>query len=530
MIARVGNKSNKKPIYWDLLIPALLISCVLLLPYLFLVAKPLFGNSDHWQHIQEFLLLQYIVDTVSILLAVGSLCLLWGVFPAYLISRFSFPGSRFFSWALVGPLAIPGFIMAIIYTGIMDITGPVSKLGTLINPDGRPFYIDILNFWGLAFTLSFALFPYVYLSSILAFRRQTQAYEEAALSLGQSSFQVFRKVSLPLAVPFILSGLLLVMMELLNNYGAMKYFGQNTLSVGIFKAWFDLNDLNSAIKLGGFLFLFVLLLLAAKNYRKQNAPNRSYRSIKLHPLKGWKRHLATLFCSLLFVFTFLLPASFIFYQGIRYWSKIIEISLFKVVLQTLSICLISSLVIIAVSLLFAESKRWLKLKWLNKLISINNSGYAIPGAIIAIGVIALAQIFHISSAWFYLSINVLIFGFAIRFLSSGFQVIQNGLDAQAKEQDESAQSMGYGKWTIFRMIHFPQLSFPVVVAFLFVFIEVIKELPLTLILKPFNFESLSTLSFQYAKDEMLNYACVPAMIILLITIIPNFLIHRYLQR
>jgi len=516
--------------YPKLLSLALFFSIVLLSPYFFLFSKGISGQAVEWSHIWNTLFWTYLWDTLSILLSVGLLSLIWGVLPAYLISRFDFPGSKFFSWALAGPLAIPTFIMAIIYSGITDVSGPLSVFVNFISDREKPFYLDILNFWGLSFTLSFALYPYVYLSSLIAFRSKTRSFEEAALSLGSSPIKVFKKVTLPLALPFILSGLLLVLMEVLNNYGAMKYYGQNTFTIGIFKAWFDLNDLNSAIYIGAFLFIFVLLLLWLRRKTEMQSVKVEVKQWKKVKLNGTKKLLSFLFCSLLFLFAFLIPASFIFYQGVYTFPKVVDSDFTRIILYSILICLIAAMIIVFISVLFSESKRWTKMKYLNTLLEFNNIGYAIPGAIIAIGLVALAKIFNINSGMIALSFFILILGFCVRFLSSGFQSLNNALQDKSTKQDEAAQLLGASAFSVFKRIHLPQLKLPILIAFLFVFIEVIKELPLTLILKPFNFESLATVTFQYAKDEMLSYSCVPAMFILLITIFPNFLIHRYLNK
>lgn len=520
-----GRKINP-----SLLIPSIVISIFLLLPFFFLVVIGISGSSEVWEHVSRFLLFNYILNTILILASVSILSLLWGILPAYLISNFKFPGSRFFSWALIAPLAIPTFIMSIIYSGITDVTGPLAHCVSFLFPDRDPFYLDIMNFWGLSFTLSFALFPYVYLSSLIAFRNKSKRFEEASKNLGLNDSQVFFKVSLRMAMPFIFSGILLIMMELLNDYGAMKYYGYNTLTTGIFKAWFDLNDLTSSIYLSGILFLFVLIMLYLKQRNKRNTIVLVHEKTKLKDLFGWKKWITTFYCSLIVFFSFILPAVFIVKNGIKYFSKVSDATFLSLTITSVIIAFIAALIILILGILFSSSKRVHLIKWFKMLLESNNVGYAIPGAIIAIGVIALAQIFQIHSGMILLSFALLIYAYVVRFLSSGFQSIDNALSSQDIAQDESARSMGHGSFSIFRRIHLPQLKTALVVAFLFAFIEVIKELPLTLILKPFNFESLATITFQYAKDEMLLQACVPAMFILIITMIPNYMIHKYLQR
>ncbi|MEM7163249.1 MAG: iron ABC transporter permease [Bacteroidota bacterium] len=517
-------KSNKGLFY-----SSLFISLFLLLPFYFLFFKGIEGHANEWEHISKNLLSQYVLNTFYILLSVGALCLIWGVFPAYLLSRFRFFGSNFFKWALVGPLAIPTFIMAIVYSGLTDISGPLASLSRFLFDSPHLLRIDILNFWGLSLTLSFALYPYVYLSSLIAFTNRTRSFEEAAKSLGAKNNSIFFRITLPLALPFVLSGLLLVLMETLNNYGAMKYYGYNTLTVGLFKAWFDLNDLTSAVYIGGILFVFALIMLLIRQGTHFKGEKENSSSTNRQKLSGIKNALATLFCTLLFGFAFIAPCLFIITKGIKKFGQVVDGEFFLTVVNTIVICSCSAILIVFISLYFSSSKRWLKSTLLRNLFEMNNTGYAIPGAIIAIGIVAFAQLATIHSGLLFWSFILMCFGFVIRFLSSGFQTIDNALKNKSIAQDESAMSLGARSWGVFKNIHLPQLKLPIIIAFSIVFIEIIKELPLTLILKPFNFESLSTLTFQYAKDEMLEMACVPAMFILIITIVPNFLIQKALN-
>ena len=348
---------KRKKVYGAVLYPSVLISLILLLPFLFLLFKGVTGASLEWDHISENLLTDYVWNTLKILISVSLLSLLWSVLPAYLVSRFTFPGSRFFSWALVAPLAIPTFIMAIIYSGISDVTGPISQFMSLVGLSEGPFYFDILNIWGLSFTLSFALYPYIYLSTLMAFKNRSFRFEETALNLGLKPIQVFFKVTLRMALPFILTGMLLVMMELLNDYGAMKYYGYNTLTTGIFKAWFDLNDLTSAIYLSGVLFLFVFVLLFIKQKNKLPASDQLSGKQRNLQLKGWKKWSAFSFCFFTFFFAFILPAGFIIHRGISHFTSVVDPSFIQTSFISIVISFITAFMLVVLALLFSESKR-----------------------------------------------------------------------------------------------------------------------------------------------------------------------------
>ena len=518
----------KTRIYPIWFVPAIIASLVLLIPFLFLIWQGIFDQSEHWGHITEFLLYDYVINSISILVSVSLLCVTWGVFPAYLVSRFKFPLSNALKWMLTAPLAIPTFIMSIVYSGVFDITGPLASLSVALGAQ-KPLYLDLLNFWGLSLTLSFALYPYVYLSALIGFTGKSIEYEETAYSLRQSPWSVFWKVSIPMAIPFILSGILLVMMELLNDYGAMKYYGYNTFTTGIFKAWFDLGDLNAAIKLCGVLFIFVLVLLWLKKYASNTETKHQGQMIRKE-LKGFKAALAFLFCFMIVLFSLIIPGLFIIINGIGVFSDVADSSFWSITIQSIIVAIAASLAIVLISIKFSYTTRIHAFKWIRSMFRINNVGYAIPGAIIAIGVIAIGQFLGVHSGLIIGSLFLLILGYAVRFLSSGYQSVDNALRSNQKEMDETGKLMGLNVNLIFARIHFPQLKPALMAASLFVFIEVMKELPMTLILKPFNFETLATSAFQYATDEMLIKSCVPAMLILILTFIPNFLMHRSMNK
>ncbi|SHE65613.1 iron(III) transport system permease protein [Marinitoga hydrogenitolerans DSM 16785] len=500
---------------------------------IFIVLYNLFTSyNENWIHISNYLLKDYIINSLKLAIGTALFSSLLGVLSAWFVSYYDFPHRKFFEWALILPLTIPPFIGAYVYAGMLSYTGTIQVfLMRYTSFSGKSYLIDIMSIPGAIFIFSMFLFPYIYLTVKSFFSKQISGIIEASYSLGKNTLTTFFKVILPLARPAIVGGGSLVIMEVFNDYGVVKYYGIPTFSTGIFKAWFSLGDINTAIKLSSILLIFVFgILFTERLLRKHKAYfTKNKNVIKRRKIKGFKLFLILFFLITLFLLSFLLPLLQLI-QWTIFSFKNTNIRFFELTFNSIFISLISSILIIVIALILSDTIRFSgkSSKYVAKLATM---GYSIPGAVIAVGVMVffigldkkIIPLYNFLNFKTNLvlssSILMLIYAYIVRFLNIAYSPIDANFEKNGKIYHESSRSLGKSFFTTFIKIDIPMIKPAIISAFIFSFIEIIKELPLTLILRPFNFDTLATKVFEYANDEMIHEASVASITIIFIIFI-----------
>jgi iron(III) transport system permease protein len=538
-------ETNNKVYWWNTWSwLTLLILLVVATPILTIVFKLFAPPGQSWQHLTQHLLKEYFINTFWLLTGVAFFTFLIGVSTAWLISNFDFPGRKYFEWLLILPLAIPGYIMAYLYVGILSIGSPIYNWivhHTKIEASSK--LVDIMNLPGAIFILSITLYPYVFLISRTSFIQQSRTFQEASSTLGQNRWGTFFKVALPLARPAIVGGIALACMEVLNDYGTVKYFGIHTFTTGIFRAWFSLGDTVSAIYLAALLLLFVLFILYLENWQRGNKRFVSEKGDK-KPVERIKLSLfARLGFTMLFLLVFAISFGIPFFQLI-YWvqlsyHKILNHDFLLLVYRSFSLALFTGLIIIFLGIILLYTLRLSPLGWMKHVVKIATLGYTIPGAVIAVGVMvpllfldkwAMNQYAFITKLILSGSVFGLIFAYVVRFLAVGYNPLDSGFHKIGKQVNEASRMLGVSSLSTLLRVDLPLLKHAIIGGVMLVFVDVLKELPLTLILRPFNYHTLATKTFDMATNEMITESSGYALVIIMTGIFPIIVLNRLIRK
>ena len=545
--APTATRGNSLPAFlWRSLL--LLSAAVIAVPILVIVASLLGPYSDAWRHLLDTVLWDYIGNSLLLMLGVGSGTLLLGVSAAWLTAMCDFPGRRFFSWALLLPMAMPAYIIAYTYTGMLDYAGPVQ---TLLRDSfgwgfGDYWFPQIRSLGGAICMLSLVLYPYVYLLVRVAFLEQSTAVLEASRNLGKTPWQTLFLVALPLARPAIAAGVSLALMETLADYGTVAYFGVSAFTTGIFRTWYGLGELQTAAQLAAFLLLFVftLLILEKRSRARLRFHKSSARSFPARiPLRGWRAAASFGIALGILAAGFLLPAAQLGFWAAGNHAGVLDRAFLQLVGNSFLLAAIASLCCLLLALLLGYGRRLYPGRAETIATRVAGMGYAVPGTVIAVGVLIpfawidnsidswLRQQFGISSGLLLSgTLAALVFAYVVRFLAVSLQTVEAGLARIRPGIDESARSLGHSPLGVLRRIHLPMLRGTLLTALLLVFVDVLKELPTTLILRPFNFSTLAVRAHELASDERLADAALPAIAIVLIGLLPVILMNRSMPR
>jgi iron(III) transport system permease protein len=493
------------------LLTILLITALVSAPMLYILAQLFTPSTGEWQHITETLLLDYLWTTFLLCVGVGVCALLLGLPTAWLVSTCRFPFSKQLSWALVLPLAIPTYINAAVYK---------SMIGTAV-----------MNMYGGALVIAAVLYPYVYLIARNVFERQSQSLLEVAEMLGKNRWQTFWGLALPLARPAVAGGLFLVLMEVLNEYGAVKYYNINTLSKGIFKAWLSLGDLGAAVRLSAFLMLFVFAFMGIEYWqrKKKRFHDAAFapKPIRKVVLTGVSAYLALLACLLPFLLGFVFPIIQLFSWASKTFQETYLPNVLLLVSNSAWVAGLSAFAVCGIAILLHYAVRISNQPTSKLLSQVANLGYAIPGAVIAIGTLTTLLLF---GNFLNATLVGLLYAYLVRFLAVGGNPIETGWQKISKNIDYAAQIAGKRRLESLFGLHIPMLKNSVFACLLLVFVDTMKELPLTLILRPFNFDTLATKSFEFADDERFASAAITSLIIIAVSLVPTFLLDRLGKR
>lgn len=523
---------------WSILLLA--IASLITIPIL-TVTKSIFSDSaEIWNHLVETVLQSYIINTLWLMVGVTIGVLIIGVGCGWLVTMSEFWGAKIFDWLLLLPLAAPAYLLAYTYTNMLDYFGPVQTfLRTIFKWESIDDYWfpPIRNIWGAILMLILVLYPYVYLLAKVAFLEQSTSTIEASRCLGCNPYQSFFAIALPLARPSIMAGLALALMETLNDFGTVQYFGVDTFTTGIYRTWLGLGERVAAAKLAGYLMLFVLTLIIIERWSRNHARyyqtgNRNQASVK-YKLKGINAILAFLACAIPVCFGFLIPIIYLFSLTFQTAEETINNDFNTLALNSFLIAIISSLLAIAISLIMAYGQR-LNPNIINiTLVRVASMGYAIPGSVIAVGILIPLGIFDNQIDQFMNdkfniatglilsgTIVALIYAYLVRFLAVSFNTLESSLEKIKPSLDDASRSLGNSTFITLIKIHTPLMWGSILTAGMLVFVDVMKELPATLVMRPFNFDTLAIRVYQYASDERLTEAATPALAIVLVGLIP----------
>lgn len=507
------------------------------------------GTSATWSHLAQTVLPEYILNSLLLCLGVGTGVALLGVATAWLTAMHEFPGRRYFEWALVLPLAMPAYVMAYVYTDFLQFVGPVqTALREVFGWEhGDYWFPDIRSLPGAVLMFVCVLYPYVYLLARGAFLERASGMLEAARTLGMGPWQGFFSVSLPLARPAIAAGIALALMETLADYGTVAYFAVNTFTTGIYRAWFSLGDRVAAAQLAAMLLSFVLFLLMVERVsrgraRYNNTTGRN-RPMPGAQLGGAAALLAVLVCVVPLLLGFVLPATLLLKMALtegdaQFGERFLMLSRNSFVLAG-----ITASIGVFLALLMAYGARLSKsafARGLNRLVGL---GYAVPGAVIAVGVlIPVTRLDNwLAGQWEHWfgsnpgllltgGIAALIYAYLVRFLAVALHTVESSLAKITPNMDDAARCLGLGQGETLRRVHAPMLRGSLFTAGLLVFVDVMKELPATLVMRPFNFDTLATQVYTLASDERLAEASTASLAIVAVGLLPLIALSRQISQ
>jgi iron(III) transport system permease protein len=511
---------------WTVLIVA--VSLFLAIPVFSILISLFRGNGEMWEHITTYFLFDYIKNSIILIFGTGLLTFTIGTSSAWIISRYTFRYKKIIEWLLFMPLAIPSYIVAYTYVGLIGNGGTFIEI--LRDFGFSVIRVEMMNIYGLIWVLSFSLYPYVYAGTRTIFQSYPSQLKHTASLLGVSNKKYFFTVALPLASPAIIGGLFLVFMEVLNDYGAAKYYGVSTFTTGIFRTWTALEDLQSSIYLSAILVILVFILVLIVKWLRGR---RSYNLTKTNTnqkstenrvkISGLKKILYLGILLIPILFGFILPLIQLVIWGIQTFDSMFNNDLIILGLESLSLGLSTALLVVFLASLLIYLSKWNYLKRFNIFSRIATLGYVIPGAIIGVGIIrtskSLTDLFSFQFDFeighlVYNSILVLIYAYLFRFIAVAYNSIEGNTLKIGNNLSESSYLLGYGKIKTFFKIDFPLLRSALLSSFILVLIDVMKELPLTLILKPYNLSTLAVRAYEYAEDERVAEAALPALFLI----------------
>ncbi|MDO9598157.1 MAG: iron ABC transporter permease [Azoarcus sp.] len=507
------------------------------------------GTTGTWAHLADTVLGEFVQNTVILCIGVGLGVASIGVTTAWLTTMHEFPGRRIFEWALILPLAVPAYVMAYVYTDFLQFVGPVQTgLREAFGWTRADYWFpDVRTVGGAVVMFMFVLYPYVYMIARAAFLERAGGMLEAGRSLGLGPWACFFRVSLPLARPAVIAGTALALMETLADFGTVSYFGVQTFTTGIYRAWFSLGDRIAAAQLSAALLLFVVLVLAmekaSRGRARFNNTSRNQGAAIRHRLSPLAGIVAATSCFLPLFFGFLLPAWLLLRMAFgdgdaQFGPRFMDLARNSFVLAA-----VTAVLAVMLALLLAYAARLARSRLPQILNRIVGLGYAVPGSVIAVGVlIPVTRLDNWLGAWWESAFGVnpgliltggiaaLVYAYLARFLAVALHTVESSLGKITPSMDDASRSLGFGKWPTLHRVHIPILRGSLLTAALLVFVDVMKELPATLVMRPFNFDTLATQAHTLASDERLTEASTAALTIVAVGLLPMFVISRQILK
>lgn len=514
---------------------AIAIAVLVGAPVAVVLAYVFIPSGDIWSHLAQTVLPIYVANSIWLMLGVGLGVTLGGIGTAWLVTMCRFPGSRILEWALLLPLAMPAYVVAYTYTGLLDFAGPVQvMLRDMFGwTSARDYWFPQMRSMGGAISvMTLVLYPYVYMLARAAFLEQSVCVLEASRTLGRNPWQGFYEVALPLARPAIVAGTALALMETLNDFGTVHFFAVDTFTTGIYRTWLGLGEPGVAAQLGSLLMVFVLALVLmermSRGARRFHHTTGRYRILPRYRLTGGRLVAAQAFCIIPVFLGFLLPAGIL-----AKWSwetgaeAIFQSGFLAIVGNSLTLAGIASALAVMVALILAYAQRLHPTPTTSTAVRLASLGYAVPGSVIAVGtMLPLAALGKALGVMMIGTVGALVYAYLVRFLAVSFNAVEASLSKVTASMEAASRTLGHGGWGTLRRVHMPIMRGSLLSAGLLVFVDVMKELPATLIMRPFNFDTLAVRTFSLASDEQLAQAAAPALAIVLAGLLPVILLSR----
>ncbi len=544
---RVLTRARARFDGWSLL--TVIIAAFVALPVVTVLAHVVVPAGDIWGHLSETVLSRYVTNTLGLMVGVGLGTLIIGVGTAWLVVMCRFPGRWVFEWALLLPLAVPTYVIAYAYTDLLQFTGPVQTWLREIFDWGRgDYYFPNIRSLGGAITLmSLVLYPYVYLLSRAAFLEQSVCVLEVGRTLGRSPLRLFYGVAIPLARPAIAGGVALALMETLNDFGAVQFFGVDTFTTGIYRTWFGLGEQVAAAQLAACLLVFVMILVLLERWSRGRAKyfhtSSKYRELPQYRLSGGRAALAFIACGTPVVVGFLLPAGLLTSMTLQGGDALLGTRFMEFAWNSLMLATAAAVVAVFLALLlsYGVRLRGSRITW--GAARVASMGYAVPGSVIAVGVLIplgwmddrinvfMNERFGILPGLIFTGTMVaLVYAYVVRFLAVSYNAVEASLDKVTPSMDAASRTLGKTAGTTLRLVHAPIMRGSLLAAGILVFVDVMKELPATIILRPFDFDTLAVRAYDLASDERLNQASTASLAIVLVGIIPVILLSIAMRK
>ncbi|MEZ5909481.1 MAG: iron ABC transporter permease [Hyphomicrobiaceae bacterium] len=533
---------------WTIAVGAILL--VMVLPLLSVLLLALNADDNIWPHLVRNVLPYVLVDTLLLMAGVSLATLVVGTATAWIVTMYRFPGRDMIDWLLVIPLAMPTYIIAFCYVELLDYAGPLQTwLRELFGwrTAGDYWFPSIRSLGGAILVMSAVLYPYVYLSARASFIQQSVCTLEVARTLGRTPTGAFLDVALPMARPALIAGTALALMECINDIGAVQYLGVRTLTASIFATWQERSSLGGAAQIASVMLVFVAILFMAERIargeQRYHHTTGRYRSIPFSRLSGLRAAAALAFCFLPFLLGFLVPVSRLVLNAVSYASQAIDGGFIEAASNSMLLSVVAAGVAVVSGLVLAYARRVAANGFTRPAVGLASLGYAVPGTVLALGL--LIPLAHFDNwldslarwAFGYRtglilsgSLFVLVVAYAIRFQAVAVGAMESGLARISPNLDAVARTLGESAFSTLYRVHLPLLLPALGSAALLVFVDSMKELPATLLLRPFNFETLATQVYTYASLEQFETASIPALAIVLVGLVPVFLLHRTVAR
>ena len=532
---------NRKQLQIDFWSVAVVLCALLLLAPLIAVFIGVFQPTEEWQHLASTVLPGYLLNTLIIVFGVGLVSVLFAVPTAWFVATYEFPTRRFWKWALVMPLAVPTFASAFTYFDVLELSIPlIIKVRDAWGFGASQWVERLIRYGMLILLLSSVLYPYIYLSLRSTFSKQQGVYFEAGRMLGKRPSSIFRRVALPMARPTLIAGLSLVIMEVVNEYGAVNLFGVPTLTEGIFRTWFGLGDRASGLRLAVIVVIIVFAILAFEAWQRKRLryvegaqTNVAHRRVRL----GWRRAwIIVFFCALPVLIGFVFPVLRLVYWAIAATEGFDFVGFLGQAARSLGLASATALLLSVVAFFLAFSVRVKGDSKVCKLVQASTLGYAIPSVVTAVGVmVLLASIDHLLSD---VSLSLVLsgslfaisFAYMVRFMTVSYQPLNASMQGVCTTLHEASRTLGQGNWQSLTRIHWPLLRINILACATLVFIDIMKELPLTLVLRPSDFETLATFAFGFAKEGYIYDCALPSLLIISLGVWGLLVIERWVDK
>ncbi len=523
---------------WTIFVVA--IASLISAPVIFVLSSIFSDTGEIWSHLASTVLPRYLLNSFILMVGVGSGVSVIGVGAAWLITMCRFPGSRLFEWAMLLPLAAPAYILAYTYTELLEFYGPIQTwlreiFGWTSIKDY--WFPEIRSIGGAITLLTLTLYPYVYLLTRVAFLEQSTCTLEASRSLGSNPWRSFFTIALPLARPAIITGLSLALMETLNDFGTVQYFGVDTFTTGIYRTWFGMGERVAAAQLAAVLLLFILWLILLELWSRRQAKyyqtSSQYQHLQQFHLVGMRKLGAFIACLLPVFLGFLLPAGLLLQMTIAESGASFRGRFWDYASHSLTLAAITAVLAVAVALIMAYGVRLNRNLGMRISTRIAAMGYAVPGSVIAVGILIpigtvdnaidsfMRSMFGISTGLLFSgTITALVFAYLVRFMAVAFGAVESSLVKIQPSLDDASRSLGYNPTKTLIKVHVPMMWGGLLTGAMLTFVDVMKELPATMVIRPFNFDTLAVRVYNLAADERLTEAAGPALAIVLVGIIP----------